>query len=287
MRRVVLFLVLLCASAAAAGVEAPADIEKWAVAKSERFIVLTEKPAHKPAELLKLLDDFWSSLAAEFRVEIEPAGSAPTPVYIFGGRANFEDYLTARHQPMTLAGWCHVDADGAFIATCYRDFGPHDSVWVTLRHEATHLFLFMHVPDAKNLPGWINEGLAVYYASANVKDRKFTGVDVPARELHRVQAALRIGGLETLHRHLTRRDGDWSGPAAAQAWSLVHYLLHGEDGKNRKAFRRYLFSVGAARSGAVHFRKVFNVKLRRFRQRWKEYILKISPTPRRSKQKQK
>ena len=46
MRRAVLFLVLLCASAAAA-VEAPADIEKWAVAKSERFIVLTEKPAHK------------------------------------------------------------------------------------------------------------------------------------------------------------------------------------------------------------------------------------------------
>lgn len=120
------------------------------------------------------------------------------------------------------------------------------SVLSTLRHEGFHQFAAFRVtPD---LDPWLNEGMAEYFADGVVgRNDVYTGL-VTLPRLTTIRALIETDRTEPLDRLVSIRRGEWnrdvrehrSGPRYIQSWSVVHFLLHGEDERYAPALRKYL-----------------------------------------------
>jgi len=150
-----------------------------------------------------------------------------------------------------------------------------------LVHEATHQLLFNTSVSTKAAPGaipaWLDEGLAEYMAAC--------------REGHSARAVYVKGkpNLQhfTLHRSsekpydlgrvLTMNSGDFMASSKAelkyaQAYTLVHFCLHGGGEEQRQRFLDYFRRAYAGKSSATAFKDAMVVKERELESAWLEYV---------------
>ena len=264
----------LCACSWAA-VEKPENIEQWSVKSGSNFAVYLENKTLDPEPVLKALEEFQTALAGEFRVQA--ASRERVAVYVFETRAGFEKFLVRSGGPKSAAGWYHSGDGSQFIATSCKDLGESDPAWETLRHEGTHLFLFTQIPNGQRLPEWINEGLAVYYSHARVAEGKVVEVSLVPAELYGIQGAIKMGSAEPLRKHMGRRKGEhWDRTKTLESWSIVWWLMKGEDGARRDKLRAYVLKAGGARSPVSEFEKTLGMKVEEAEKEWKKYVLNRS-----------
>ena len=57
----------------------------------------------------------------------------------------------------------------------------------------------------------------------------------------------------------------------AQAWSVVYFLLHGDDGRNRKYFNRYFKAMTKNKLGQQLIEYTFGNEMDKFAQNWLTY----------------
>lgn len=178
----------------------------------------------------------------------DPAAAGEGParkaeVLIFDNREGFHAYaeLTTDDRVESLLGYylpryrqllLYEDKDDADLRETRR----------VLFHEAFHQFIEQLVPD---MPFWLNEGFADYFSTARVEDGRVLapGAVLSGRlaDLRRLVAAR---GPVPFARIMQETPAEfYSGPVAAkygQAWSMVHFFLHGAGGEIRERFRRYV-----------------------------------------------
>ena len=67
----------------------------------------------------------------------------------------------------------------------------------------------------------------------------------------------------------------------ALAWSFVHYLIHREDGKHRKAFAKFLRETNGAGARPIPeiFKRATRVELKSLEGGWREYVLAMKRPP--------
>jgi len=65
----------------------------------------------------------------------------------------------------------------------------------------------------------------------------------------------------------------------AEAWPLVHFLEHGDDGQYKTPFIQYLYFL-ARGSPAEAWRRVFGANLAGFEARWRAYLMGLKPETR-------
>ncbi len=116
------------------------------------------------------------------------------------------------------------------------------TTWRIVQHEGFHQFV--HSVIRGEIPIWVNEGLAEYFGEGIwTGDGMVTGVVPPAR-LARLREHIREKRLLPTLAMLKMSHREWnaklSGRNYDQAWSMVHFLVHAEDGKYRKAFSLFI-----------------------------------------------
>ena len=192
--------------------------------------------------------------------------------YLFSNKADYH----AAGGPVGSAG---VYTGKALMAMAPKKYG--DNVWRIVQHEGFHQFA--HTVISRRLPVWVDEGLAEYFGHGIwTGDGFVTGVIPPGR-LKRVKTMISSGQVmpfmdilmmkrKTWNSHLEMRNYD-------QAWSMVQFLVHAEEGKYRKALGAFISDIAAHRPWKQAFVNRFGRNVTDFQKRYSEWWLSLSKAP--------
>lgn len=115
----------------------------------------------------------------------------------------------------------------------------------TLQHEAFHQFACWAFPK---IPLWLNEGFAEYYGKAQWTGSSLLEGNVKLADMMAVRVALlKKNGFAPMASFLKITDAQWKQAIMRadyinylQAWSIVHYFMHGADKQTNKNFMRFI-----------------------------------------------
>ena len=179
------------------------------------------------------------AIAAEYLRQTRELKKAPPPPYMqFKFFRRIEDYEAAGG---TAGSGGQFDSrSGVLMAVAGNQTDAR--TWHRVQHEAFHQFA--HHTLGTELPPWLNEGLAEYFAeSAFTGDSMVTGL-VPEHRRARIIAAIEAKEFMPLERMMLMSSEQWNRLLVRdnydQAWSLVVYLLHGENGAYAGRFNEFL-----------------------------------------------
>lgn len=157
------------------------------------------------------------------------------------------------------------------MVDCSRDLP-----FVTVAHEVTHQLLyataFRERDTTGEIPPWVNEGLAEYVAAAVVRVPNLE-ID-PGRPLeHHFRCHAQAEGPFDLTRVLAFSSGDFQASSDrplkyAQSYTLVHFLLHGAEGRYRPGFLAFLREVYAGKGSATDLKRCLHVDWRPLEKEW-------------------
>ncbi|MGH7177679.1 MAG: DUF1570 domain-containing protein [Tepidisphaeraceae bacterium] len=160
--------------------------------------------------------------------------------------------------------------------------GDHvdNRTWHVVQHEGFHQFAAGVIGG--DIPVWANEGLAEYFGEGVFTgDGYVTGV-IPNWRLKRVQKTLAQGGFRSLDAIMSLTLDQWNEEMKIsnydQAWSMVQFLAHGDDGKYQKAFASYMTLIGRGKGRAEAWFTAFG-DTRGFEERWKKYWRELPQNP--------
>lgn len=152
----------------------------------------------------------------------------------------------------------------------------------TLQHEGFHQFADGFFGG--RLPIWVNEGLAEYFGHAIiVKGRVRLGI-LDGMKLAHLQARVQAGGAMPLADLLTMTHARWNQNLATghehaslqylQAWSVVHFLIHGMGDRGRRSFEQYLVQLAGGSEHAEAFSQAFGtLDPQAIERRWRRFVL--------------
>ena len=169
--------------------------------------------------------------------------------YLYGSAA---DYLAAGGIKGSSGVFMADDdhgrgAGGRLMAVAGRR--PAASAWHTVQHEGFHQFA--HAAIGRQLPTWLNEGLADYFAEGLYTGDDFVTGVVPPWRLARVKKQITAGTFRPLVGLLAVSPEQWQAEMTManydQAWSTVHFLIHADGGRYAPALARCVRDLAIGR----------------------------------------
>ncbi|MDP7162566.1 MAG: DUF1570 domain-containing protein [Phycisphaerae bacterium] len=187
---------------------------------------------------------------------------------------NREDY--ARH-PGIIKGSAGIYNGKSLVATA----PPPGGSWGVVQHEGFHQFADKMIRG--RMPIWLNEGLAEYFGGGIwTGDDLVVGV-IPPWRLARLKKLIQAVQLLTMDRMLTMSHREWNEEPASrnydQAWSMVHFLVHAENGKYQKALSAYIRDMSRRQVPTLAFAKRFGRNLKAFRKSYAKWWTEQPKTP--------
>jgi len=186
-----------------------------------------------------------------------------------------EDYAAAGGLPGTVG--VYNPSARSLMAIARPD---SEATWYVVQHEGFHQFL--HNVVGGQIPIWINEGLADYFGiSIYTGDGYVMGI-VPPLRLAALKSWIESGKALTVEKMMQMPHELWNlqlGDAGKssvnydQAWSMVHFLAHGDGGRYQDAFNGFLRSVSRGAKWEQAWVANFGAGTREFEQRWRKYWL--------------
>ncbi len=241
---------------------------------------------------VRVHQEFWSSI-----VPLRPF-KEQVLVYAFARRQDHDRlhrlWLAERSAaPSWSPAGEYVPASRILAIPC-EEMDGHLPVPILI-HEAVHMLDYERVYAAGVRPSqWFEEGLATYFGFSHVDGQlriepgeiRRSGTLVvgnvrlqfdPRTQLRDHLHRLRDGGPFPLASLLSAGQGDpaWGGgrtaPAYGAAWTLVHFLLHGERGRLRPAFLEYARLEARGEGGGQAFARLFGPDLGPLEAAWHHY----------------
>lgn len=198
------------------------------------------------------------------------------PFYLY---KNADDYYAAGGPPDSAGVFTHIGTQGELRAIAGEH--PTPATWHTVQHEGFHQFAAGVIQG--DMPPWVNEGLAEYFGEAIFTGDGYVAGVIPPRRLARLQQQIRNGEFRSLRDMMTLSNRDWNeklDPANYdQAWSMVHFLAHGDESKYQKAFVDFMNQLGRKRPYLDAWRNVFGQDMESFQKRWQAWWLGLPPSP--------
>lgn len=225
------------------------DLPSKHIVRQEEVIFQSDFPLPKNSALLTELRELSKLLHTELNLL---PGKTPIHVYLFEEEEAFEKYMSARHR--------NLPRRRAFFIAQPRRFGADELMILTyrsdelrrdLRHELTHAWLYTGL---KNVPLWLDEGLAVYYESLSSPrglDPNYLDALVRPKQ---GQAKPNLARLEKLTGLQAITSADYR-----EAWAWVHLLMRGHP-QPKAIFLQYLHDLRAGKPGeplSVRIRPAF------------------------------
>ena len=197
------------------------------------------------------------------------------PFYLF---RTAQEYYNSGGLPGS-AGVFMVDGNGArLMAIAGSD--SNGFTWHTVQHEGFHQFA--HAVIRGELPPWVNEGIAEYFGESIFTGDGFVTGIIPPSRLKRVQAEIQSGRLKSLKDMMLLTHQQWNSEMQIenydQAWSMVHFLAQGEDGRYQDAFVNFMKLIGKGTPWRQAWLQTFG-SAADFEQHWKDYWLNLPANP--------
>jgi hypothetical protein len=198
------------------------------------------------------------------------------PFYLF---RDAEEYYEAGGLPGS-AGVFLQRGDGSSRLMAIAGDETSGRTWHVVQHEGFHQFA--HAVIRGELPTWVNEGIAEYFGeSLFTGDGFVTGV-IPPHRLRRVQEEIKAGRLKSIKDMMLTSHEAWNANLQIenydQAWSMVHFLAQGENGRYQDAFVNFMKLIGKGTPWPNAWKQTFGDAVG-FEQKWKDYWLNLPENP--------
>lgn len=197
------------------------------------------------------------------------------PFYLF---RTADEYYNSGGLPGT-AGVFIVDSRGARLMAIAGN-ETQGSTWHTVQHEGFHQFA--HAVIRGELPVWVNEGIAEYFGESLFTGDSFVTGIIPPYRLKRVQQELKQNRFKSIKSMMLLSHQDWNLEMRIenydQAWSMVHFLVHGDNGRYQDAFVNFMKLIGRGTPWQNAWMQTFG-SAGDFEERWKNYWLNLPPNP--------
>lgn len=152
--------------------------------------------------------------------------------------------------------------------------------WHTIQHEGFHQYVYSVI--GSSLPIWLNEGLAEYFGEGLFTGDGFVTGLVPPWRLARVQKTLKAGDFVPLRSMMNLPTDEWNAKLSVnnydQAWSMVQFLAHADDGRYQRAFGAFIADVGRGKQWPIAWRDHLG-DIEAFEARWKAYWSQLPEDP--------
>jgi hypothetical protein len=235
--------------------------------ESTHYALRTNLPLRQALDALVDLERFYLGFYGAFAKELELRDvTEPMGVWIHADKASYPESSNAPAYYLSTDARLYVNASEGLR----RDY---------LVHEATHELLdFTAVrarPGKGKIPGWLNEGLAVYMATAvrGLPGRLTLELGLPSSvdfaAFAQAEKPYRLG------RVLNFQSDDFHGTSKqhqkyASSYVLVHFLLHAAP-EYRVGFFRFLRGAYEGQQSQTHFKKALDMPEKAIEQGWLEW----------------
>jgi hypothetical protein len=196
----------------------------WREIHSPHYTVITDAGEKKGTEIALRFEQMRAAFAT---LLMKDRLNEPVPLTILAFRNDKDYYQSAplrQGQPIDVPGFLLPSEDQNFIVLNLLE----EESWRAVAHDFAHLLIDYNYPP---VPGWFDEGLAEYFSSIRLDDKKYEIGGDP--ELHSLtellsnQTWLALPDLlTTKHDTSTYDEGPHGTMFYAQSWMLMHYLLH-------------------------------------------------------------
>lgn len=153
--------------------------------------------------------------------------------------------------------------------------------WHIVQHEGFHQFVDAVIKG--DIPIWVNEGLAEYFGEALFTGDGYVSGVIPPYRLRRVKKQISEGNFKTIPEMMLLEHEAWKKAMAQanydQAWSMVHFLAHGEDGKYQQRLIAFAQEVGRGLQWERAWLRHFGRDTEAFEARWREYWTELPDHP--------
>jgi hypothetical protein len=219
------------------------------------------------------LDALCEHLSGFFRVRGRPPRMV---VYVFRKREEFEGFSRSiGYTPRrTELGYYTRTGGFPFTATYRLNLYGWFATENVLAHECTHQFVDLAVPF--RVPVWLNEGLAVYFESSEWDGKKLETGKMPKIRLASLKARIRKDADLPLKDVILAGRKEFTTQHYAAAWSLVHFLIHGDKNRYRESFNAYFLALQRGVPRLVAFEGTIGREFKSWedlQERWRKYVL--------------
>ena len=234
-------------------------------------------------DLGRRMDAMWEEYARRLANFDAPSGTK-FDVYLFSKR---KDYLKfTGGQTNNSAGVTMRDRN---IVAAFLEGEGRDELRRTLQHEAFHQFACTVIH--KDLPPWINEGLAVMFQEGIWTGNSFLLGQVPPRRVRQLKHdvnARRVVDFKTMlsmphdvWNEVLEKDKLTGGVQYQQAWAMCHMLVYAADQgkpKYRARFLDMLQRIHRDVEPMQAFREAFSANIEGFQTRFVQWAKTLQPT---------
>ncbi len=263
---------------AAAGL---ADLDKYT---SRFYVVHTNLTKAQAVEFGAHMDLVYASFSKQFRA-LRGKKQRPQNLYLLRSHQDYQQTLRELGFDGTGTGGVFFWGDRTGLAT-WVEGKPRNLTLAVLQHEGFHQFA--HARLGAELPVWLNEGLAEYFEHAIVVKQKVRTGIIDGDRLDAVRRAVDTNTAIAFDDLLNTTHAQWNGFVTsgvprgglqyAQSWLIVHFLVHGDNGRYRKVFGNYLVELSNGRDHTTAFRNAFGtLDTAPFAQRWLGFLKKAEP----------
>ncbi|MBX3372759.1 MAG: DUF1570 domain-containing protein [Phycisphaeraceae bacterium] len=219
--------------------------------------------------------------------DLRPRTPEKLNVFIFEDRDAYVETLRIRFgiDARGTGGMFFATRQGEGLAFWTADL-PRRRIEHVIQHEGFHQFAYSRF--GQDLPIWVNEGLAEFFGESVLLGEHFVIGQSRPHVVDAVRSAVREDRHIPFARLLEMTPQEWSrkvalGDADAdllyrQAWSIVSFLVYGDDGRYQPAFDRYLRLLNSALPPHEAFTRVFGEDIDAFEASWKRHALSARPS---------
>ncbi|MBI1337596.1 MAG: DUF1570 domain-containing protein [Phycisphaera sp.] len=263
----------------------PVHAQQLTQFKSRRYLVITDLDREAAVPWATHMDSVADEYYRRFRGFKAINNEVPS-LYLFKTEKGYHDFLSKLGIPSQNSGGMFAVRENFAGLLTFIEGKSRSETLRTLQHEGFHQFAWARI--GQDLPTWVNEGLAQYFEDGILVRGSFSVGYADSRRLLLIQDALKnkreVGFDRLLNitgqqwaRELNT-DADKGALNYAQAWSVVYFLVHGQNKKYQPYFEKYLHFVGEGQSSEEAFKKAFGSNdTDPFRKRWVEYIESLEP----------
>lgn len=260
-------------------------LERAAVGRSRHYVIHSDLPADEVREYARHLDIVYQAYLKRLG-SLRQRGPQSLNVYLFAKRQDYLDTLQSAFgvNGAGSGGMFFVNSRGNGLAI-WTEGLPRRRVEHVMQHEGFHQVA--HALFGGDLPVWANEGLAEFFGEAVVVGNDMVIGQINPRTLQRLRDAIEKNEYIPFRTMLSMTGETWNAAVTGgsaqlqyqQAWSMVQFLVYGDNGRYQGAFEKYLHAINAGyRSYDAWVRAFGDDNLTSFEARWRDYILRVKPT---------
>jgi TonB family protein len=211
----------------------------WIQVSSDTYIVKSSAGEERAKRVLKELEGFHQLVGTTLVFRNTELPELPIEVLLIGDEETLKELEPEYNgRKVSVAGYYQAGQDRDFIVLSGRVFP--ETLTSVVYHELTHYFLARGLVSR---PTWLNEGLAEYFSTAEIRDDEISlgAVSLDRLQLLKTNSMLSLKNFFAVDTSSSYyNESSKASVYYAQAWAFTHYLMHGE---HAARFRQYLTAL--------------------------------------------